>query len=90
MTKLELANQLRQRQLDAGAQLRSKRRLSFKDFTKMIQSVTDDEIIKSYSTCACCGRSIDPVKLENLIRDAVDSFGFSLAVEKILIQMHLN
>ena len=90
MKKSELADQLRQRQLDAHAAGKLKKLLVSKDFKDIVRNIPDDDIVHSYSTCSCCGRFIGQAKLESLIEQAVDAFNFLIAVEKILSGMHLN
>jgi hypothetical protein len=90
MTKAELADQLRQRQLDAHAAGKLKKLLVSKDFVNIVRNIPDDDIIHSYSTCSCCGRFINQIKLNDLIKEAVDAFDFLVAAEKILSSMHLN
>ena len=90
MTKSDLADQLRQRQLDAHAAGKLKKFRVSKDFINIVRNIPNKEIIHSYSTCHCCGRSVNPDKVEEIIQLAVDSFDFLFAVEKILSQMHLN
>lgn len=90
MTKSDLADQLRQRQLDAHAAGKFKKLLVSKDFVNIVHNIPDNDIIRSYATCSCCGHIVSPKILENIIQEAVDSTDFLIAVDKILSSMHLN
>jgi hypothetical protein len=74
MLKADLANELRQRQY--------KKKLIPR---KMIDSVTDDEIIDSYITCSCCGEKQveDLNQLEQIIVDSGNSDDFLQRCESV-------
>jgi len=60
MLKVNLADELRQRQYKLG-------RVS----KELIDALTDDQIIDSYITCFCCGeKQVDANQLPQIIADA--------------------
>ncbi len=66
MEKHQLAQALRQRQYAKGLLPR-----------RMIDAVSDDDIIDSYITCSCCGeKQVTPQELEEVIAQAVDGDHF--------------
>ena len=66
MQKHELANQLRQRQYAYGMVER-----------RIVDSLSDDDIIDSYVTCSCCGeKQVEGARLQSVIMAAKDSDSF--------------
>jgi hypothetical protein len=66
MDKARLAQALRQRQYTQGYIPR-----------RMIDAVSDDDIIDSYITCSCCGeKQVTPQELETVIEQASDAYHF--------------
>ena len=77
MLKHNLANQLRQRQYCYGQVDR-----------KIIDSLSDDQIIDCYITCSCCGeKQVDAKTLPNVIDQANDSDNF-FAICDIIGKLH--
>ena len=66
MDKAQLAQALRQRQYTQGYLPR-----------RMIDAVSDDDIIDSYITCSCCGeKQVTLQELETVIEQASDAYHF--------------
>jgi hypothetical protein len=66
MDKAQLAQALRQRQYTYGYIPR-----------RMIDAVSDEDIIDSYITCSCCGeKQVTPQELETAIEQASDAYHF--------------
>jgi len=66
MRKEDLAQQLRQRQIEYG-----------KIDASIISSISDDEIIDSYITCSCCHeKQVSPEQLKTIIGNVEDVDGF--------------
>jgi hypothetical protein len=72
MDKAQLAQALRQRQYAHGYISR-----------RMIDAVSDEDIIDSYITCSCCGeKQVTPQELETAIEQASDAYHFLMLCDE--------
>jgi hypothetical protein len=80
MDKLQVAQELRQRQYATGLIPR-----------RLIDEISDDQMIDSYTTCSCCGeRQVTAQELETVIRLATDANHFIDLCDGFALTRHLK